>query len=81
MSLGRSIRRKQAKAEKKAAKKQAKAKMKHAQEVIEGMPTECATCYADFDRTNPDNLDAWHIAVTSETVLLTCPKCVESSRW
>lgn len=81
MSLGRSIRRKKAKAEKKAAKKQAKATMKHAQEVIDGMPTECSTCYADFDRAVPENLDTWHISVSHGSVSLTCPKCAESSRW
>ncbi len=81
MSLGRSIRRKKARAEKKAAKKRAKSRLNQAQKVIQKMPTECSICLADFDRTNPENLDTWHIAVTANSVLLTCPKCVESSEW
>ena len=76
MSTGRSIRRKKEKALKKKAKKAAKSKMAQAQEAIRSLPPRCSYCSAVFDRTIPENLDTWHVAVTETAIRLTCPKCL-----
>tara|TARA_B100001250_G_C19733318_1_gene759560 strand:+ start:166 stop:411 length:246 start_codon:yes stop_codon:yes gene_type:complete len=77
MSLGRSIRRKNERASKKAAKKKAKAALQAAQEVIKKMPEKCSLCPTLLDRTDPSFMDTWHIAVSADAVLLTCPECAK----
>ena len=77
MSLGRSIKRKKQRALKKAAKKKASKALQAAQDVISKMPEQCSLCPALLDRTDPDFMDTWYIAVSADAVLLTCPECAK----
>jgi hypothetical protein len=71
-SMTRKIQRAKARAE----QKRAHGAMQKAFKTFDGMPKECGECAAIFDRTAPDALDQWRLAVYDDgRVHLVCPKC------
>ena len=63
-----------------AERKQAAKQMKKVTQAINNHPTECHDCGAEFDRTVPGALDAWHITTYDDGVAeLTCPDCQQHS--
>ena len=73
-SLGRKMRRKRDKAAKKTADKM----MKQVTEKVSSMPNTCVGCDAQFDNTDKESLDQWHVAVYHDNrIELTCPNCVQ----
>jgi hypothetical protein len=70
-SMSRSIRRKKAKAEKKAAKK----KLKKVMGAIDHMPDYCHKCAKNTSDAEDDKME-WYVEIGhSGDVRLTCPKC------
>ena len=70
-SMSRSIRRKKAKAEKKAARK----KLKKVIGAMDHMPDHCFKCAKNIEDSDDKKMD-WYVEIShGGDVRLTCPKC------
>ena len=77
-SIGRSIKRRQEKANLKAAKKEMNEKMG----LFSLMTDECLVCEAPFDKTNKKMVDEWYMVVRQNpkpSMNLYCPTCWQSA--
>ena len=71
-SLGRKMKRKRARAEKKHADKL----MKQVGDRVKATPKVCGECDAQFDNTDKESLNKWRVAVYDDgRIYLTCPEC------
>lgn len=49
--------------------------MKFMERAVNNIPKECSTCSATFDPKVPGALDAWHVSLSQESTMMTCPDC------
>lgn len=49
--------------------------MKTMERVVGNMPKKCYTCDVCFDPKVPGALDSWHISISQDATLMTCPVC------
>lgn len=71
-----SMTRKMQRARARTEKKRAEGAMQKAFKTFDGMPKSCGECGVLFDRSAPEALNQWRVAVYDDgRVHLTCPKC------
>ena len=71
-SIGRKMRRKKERAERKAAEKATKG----IQEAVAAMPKVCGECGVAFDKTDKSKVNSWTLAVYDDgRIHLACPDC------
>ena len=69
-SFARKMRRKRLK----DLRKDAQRKMRHVEESIANMPSECSLCNKEFDN---EEADTWTIKMSMDGAQLICPECKE----
>lgn len=60
--------------------KDAKAKIKGVERRVSGLPEECTSCSAHFDKNDRTLLDTWMITATEDKVSLYCPICFKTAK-
>lgn len=58
-----------------AKRKLADKAMRHMQRAMNNMPKACSTCAAEFDPKVPGALESWHVSLSQDATLMTCPDC------
>lgn len=56
-------------------RKSATKSLKIMERAVNSIPSECSTCGEVFDPKVPDALSTWHVSMSKEKTLMTCPKC------
>jgi len=58
-----------------AMRKDTKKRLRHVEESLNNMPSECSSCGKQF---NNEEADSWIIKMTMDGATLNCPECVEA---
>ena len=59
----------------KALRKDTKKRLRHVEESLNNMPSECSTCAKQFDNKEADS---WTIKMSMDGAKLICPECMEA---
>jgi len=74
-SVTRKIGRKQELAEREQVRRVARESIRQMEAALSRLSRKCSSCDAPFDPQDPVSLDRWHISVTHDSTVLTCPEC------
>ena len=58
----------------KALRKDTKQRLRHVEESLNNMPSECSLCSKQFDN---EEADSWTIKMSMDGAKLLCPECME----